>query len=234
MARLYIHPLPVRIWHWVNAAGFVVMILSAIQIRYVGLVDVVSFRTAVLVHNYVGLVLIANFFIWLGFYVFSDRISAYLPEMNPRKHFLGSFKQMYFYGYGIFKGEPNPFHLSIYRKFNPLQSMTYQVVVMMLVPIQFYTGVLMWDAKRFSAQIDFFGGIRVIDTVHVLIFCALVFYLLVHVYLGTLGHTRLAHFKAMVSGYEDVEEEHAAPASAPAAPPQPASKERERSPVTAG
>jgi thiosulfate reductase cytochrome b subunit len=201
----------------VNALGFVLMILSAIQIRYVGLIDVVSFRTAVLVHNYVGFVLIANFFIWLGFYLFSDRIRAYLPEMNPRKHFLGSFRQMYFYGYGIFKGDPNPFHLSIYRKFNPLQSMTYQVVVMMLVPIQFYTGVLMWDAKHFAGQIEFFGGIRVIDTVHVLIFCALVFYLLVHVYLGTLGHTRMAHFKAMLSGYEDVEEEEAA-ASASLAP----------------
>jgi thiosulfate reductase cytochrome b subunit len=221
MARLYIHPLPVRIWHWVNAPGFVVMILTAIQIRYVGLIDVVSFRTAVLVHNYVGLALIANFFMWLGFYLFSERIRAYLPEMNPRKHFLGSFRQMYFYGYGIFKGEPNPFHLSIYRKFNPLQSMTYQVVVMLLVPIQFYTGVLMWDVKNFSGQIEFFGGIRVIDTVHVLIFCALVFYLLVHVYLGTLGHTRLAHFNAMISGYEDVEE-------APATTAQPA-PEKERS-----
>jgi len=233
MPRIYIHPLPVRIWHWVNAAGFVVMILTAIQIRYVGLIDVISFRTAVLVHNYTGLVLIANFFVWLGFYLFSDRIRAYLPEINPRKHFIGSFRQMYFYGYGIFKGEPNPFHLSIYRKFNPLQSMTYQVVLMLLVPIQFYTGLLMWDAKHFASQIDFFGGIRVIDTVHVLIFCALVFYLLVHVYLGTLGHTRLAHFKAMFSGYEDVEEEEAPAATAPAAGPHPSASERPRNPVTA-
>ena len=36
------------------------------QIRYVGLIDVVSFRTAVSVHNFVGFVLIANFFLWLA------------------------------------------------------------------------------------------------------------------------------------------------------------------------
>jgi thiosulfate reductase cytochrome b subunit len=103
------------------------------------------------------------------------------------------------------------------------------------VPIQFYTGVLMWDAKHFASQIEFFGGIRVIDTVHVLIFCALVFYLLVHVYLGTLGHTRTAHFKAMLSGYEDVEEEeHAMPAAhAPAVAVQAVTSERPRTPVTA-
>jgi thiosulfate reductase cytochrome b subunit len=30
---------------------------------------------------------------------------------------------------------------------------------------------------------------------------------MVHVYLGTLGHTRMAHFKSMMTGYEDMDEE---------------------------
>jgi thiosulfate reductase cytochrome b subunit len=217
MHRLYIHPLPVRIWHWINAVGFVLMILTGLQIRYVGLIDVVSFRTAVTMHNWVGFVLIANFFVWLLFYLFSDRIRVYHPE-SPRKHFLGAFRQAYYYGYGIFKGDPNPFHVSIYRKFNPLQSMTYQVILMLLVPIQFYTGILMWDVKRFSAQVDFFGGVRVIDTVHVLIFIAIVFYLFVHVYLSTLGKTRTAHFTEMLTGYEDIEEEPTVTEAEPAPP----------------
>jgi thiosulfate reductase cytochrome b subunit len=215
MQRLYIHPLPVRIWHWTNAVGFVLMILSGMQIRYVGLIDVVSFRTAVSVHNFVGFVLIANFFVWFFFYIFSDRIRAYHSELNPRKHFTGAFRQIYYYGFGIFRGEPNPFQVSIYHKFNPLQSMIYQIIMMLLVPVQFYTGILLWDVKRFSAQVDFLGGVRVLDTVHVLIFIALVFYILVHVYLGTLGHTRLAHFKTMVTGYEDMEDEPAVTVPAP-------------------
>jgi thiosulfate reductase cytochrome b subunit len=215
MHRLYIHPLPVRIWHWTNAVGFVLMILTGMQIRYVGLIDVVSFRTAVTVHNYVGFVLIANFLLWLVFYLTSDRIRAYHSELNPRKHFIGSLRQVYYYGFGIFRGEPNPFQPTIYRKFNPLQSMIYQIIVMLLLPVQIYTGILMWDVKRFSAQVDFFGGVRVIDTVHVLIFITFVFYVLVHVYLGTLGHTRLAHFKSMMTGYEDMDEEGAAGSSPP-------------------
>jgi thiosulfate reductase cytochrome b subunit len=205
MQRLYIHPLPVRIWHWINAVGFLLMIFTGMQIRYVGLFNIISFRTAVNVHNATGFVLIANFCLWLVFYLFSDRIKAYHPELSPHKHFVGALRQAYYYGYGIFKGDPNPFHATIYRKFNPLQIMTYQVVVMLLLPIQIYTGILLWDVNRFSAQVNFFGGVRVIDTVHVLIFIAFVFYVLVHVYLGTLGHTRTAHFKAMMTGYDDVE-----------------------------
>jgi thiosulfate reductase cytochrome b subunit len=36
-----------------------------------------------------------------------------------------------------------------------------------------------------------------------------VFFLFIHVYLATLGHTRTAHFKAMLTGYEEVEDETA-------------------------
>ena len=217
MHRLYIHPWPVRIWHWTNAVGFILMILTGVQIRYIGLIDVVSFRTAVNTHNAVGFILIANFFLWLGFYLFSDRIRAYHSELNPRKHFTGAMRQIYYYAFGIFKGEPNPFQVTVYNKFNPLQSMIYQIIMMFLFPLQIYTGILLWDVKRFSAQVDFLGGVRVIDTVHVLIFIAFVFYMFVHVYLGSLGHTRMAHFKAMATGYEEIEDEPevVAPKTAP-------------------
>ena len=206
MQRLYIHPLPVRIWHWVNAVGIVLMILTGLQMRYVGLIDVAPFRTAVIVHNWTGLVLNVNFFIWLVFYLFSDRIKAYHAELNPRKHFLGSLRQAYYYGFGIFKEDPNPHRLTIYRKFNPLQSMTYQIIMLLVLPIQFITGILLWNLTRFAGIVAFFGGVRVVDTVHVLIFISFVFYILVHAYLGTLGRTPLDYFKAMFTGYEDIEE----------------------------
>jgi len=207
MKRLYVHPLPVRIWHWCNAIGVVGLILTGIQIRYVGLVDVVSFRTAVLAHNWIGFCLIANFLVWLFFYLSSDRIKVYHPELSPKKHFAAAFQQLMYYGYGMFKGAPNPHHVSVYVKFNPMQSMTYQVVMMLALPVQFFTGILMWDVRRFSAVVDALGGVRVIDTVHVLIFIFFVAYVLVHAYLGTLGHTPAAHFKEMFTGYVDVDEE---------------------------
>ena len=47
---------------------------------------------------------------------------------------------------------------------------------------------------------------RVVDTVHVLIFIVFVFYIPFHAYLGTLGRTPMEHFKAMFNGYEEIEE----------------------------
>ena len=206
MTRVYVHPLPVRLWHWVNAAGFLVLIVTGLEIRY-GALAANSLKTAVDIHNAAGFVLIANYFLWLGYYIFSDRITVYHPDLSPASHFRNVFRQLAYYGYGIFKGHPNPHHVSAYRKFNALQAMSYQIIMMVVVPLQFYTGVVLWDLQRFAGTVDLLGGARVVNTIHVLLFIVLVIFVLVHVYLTTLGRTASEHVKAMVTGYEETEEE---------------------------
>lgn len=205
MEKLYVHPLPVRIWHWTNMSCFVLLILSGLQIRYVGEFDVIPFRSAVIIHNVVGFVLIANYLVWLIFYLVSDKKKAYHPILNPMQYFRQTMAQVRYYAYGIFMGEPSPHHVSPYHKFNPLQLLTYQVLMLILLPLQIYTGLLMWDVRLFAALVDASGGVRVVDTAHVAIFIFFVGYILVHPYLATLGHTPTAHIRAMVSGYEEVE-----------------------------
>jgi thiosulfate reductase cytochrome b subunit len=207
MQRLYVHPLPVRIWHMINAAGFVVMLLTGTQIRYVGLIDLMAFGTAVTLHNWTGLVLIGNYFIWLLFYLFTDKIRVYHPELSPTKHFRNSFRQLQYYGYGIFKGSPNPHQVSAFDKFNPMQSMMYQVVMFLLMPLLAVTGLLLWNVQGFYDTVLFFGGVRVVATVHVLIYIFFAFFITFHIYMGALGHTPTAHYKAMfVTGYEEIED----------------------------
>ena len=208
MQKIYIHPLPVRIWHWTNALGFVLLIATGLQIRYMDLAQVMSFRWAVTLHNWIGFVLIANFFVWFGFYLFTDKIKVYHPELNPKKYFTDSWKQIQFYGYGIFRGDVNPHQPNASRKFNPLQSMMYQIIMLILVPLQFFTGLVLWDVTRFAPVVEFMGGLRVLDTIHVLLFIVFSGFIIVHIYLGSLGHTRAAHFQAMLTGWEDVEAEH--------------------------
>ena len=79
-------------------------------------------------------------------------IAAFLVKEGRRD----TLRQMQYYGYGIFKGHPNPHHVSAYHKFNALQSTLYQILMILLVPIQFYTGLLLWDVDRFAGQLSFF------------------------------------------------------------------------------
>lgn len=205
MTRLYVHPLPIRVWHWVNAAGFVAMILTGLQIRYRAL-DALPLRAVIDIHNKLGFALIVNYGVWLVYYLFSDRIKVYIPELSPRTQFRNMTRQMAYYGYGMFKGEPNPHHISIYGKFNPLQAVTYQIVMILLVPLMFYTGLVLWDLQRFAGTVNLLGGPRVVSTLHVALFVGFFVFLLVHVYLTTLGHSAGAHMKAMLTGYEEVED----------------------------
>ena len=205
MHRVYIHPLPVRVWHWVNAGGFVLLILTGLQIRYRDLVGIASFESAVRVHNATGFFLMANYLLWLLFYLFSDKITNYLPETNPRKHFAESIRQVIYYGYGIFRGTENPHHASAYTKFNPMQKMAYEVIMLLAVPVQFLSGLLLWDVARFAGAVSLLGGVRTVDTIHVLLFIFFAAFLPVHFYLATLGHTPGAHFRAMFTGYEEEE-----------------------------
>jgi len=204
--QAYINPLPVRIWHWVNALGFVLLVLTGLQLRYLDLFGLMSFEMAVKLHNWVGFTVIANYFIWLGFYLFSDRISNYHPVLDAKTFINNYFLQVRYYSYGIFKGEHSPHHVQPYDKFNPMQRMTYQLVMLVAVPIQFITGLMMWNVKWFQNWIDFAGGIRVVDTVHVVLFIFFVFFILVHAYMGTLGQKPSTHFKEMFTGYEEPED----------------------------
>lgn len=204
--ELYINPLPVRIWHWVNALGFVLLALTGAQLRYLDLLELMSFESAVKLHNWVGFTVIGNYFIWLGFYLFSDKISNYHPVLDAKSFINNYFLQMRYYSYGIFKGEHSPHHVQPYDKFNPMQRMTYQLVMLIAVPVQFMTGLMLWNVKGFEGWIEMFGGIRVVDTIHVLLFIFFVFFILVHAYMGALGQKPSTHFKEMITGYEEPED----------------------------
>jgi thiosulfate reductase cytochrome b subunit len=202
----YLNPLPIRVWHWINALGFVLLLLTGFQIRYVDLFNLVTFETAVKLHNWVGFAVIANYFLWLGYYISSDRITNYHAVLNAKQFMRDSFRQARYYGYGIFKGERSPHRVRPYDKFNPMQRLTYQLIMLIATPISFITGIMLWDIKRFESSIEMMGGIRVVTTMHVLAFILFVFFILVHAYMGALGRTPSTHYKEMLTGYEESED----------------------------
>jgi thiosulfate reductase cytochrome b subunit len=208
MKKIYLHPLPVRIWHWVNAVSFIVLIVTGLQIRYRELLGLMRFREAVDMHNLFGFILIFNFFIWLVFYIVTGKIKIYIPPLNPKKFVMGSLRQARYYAYGLLMGETNPHHSTPDNKFNPLQQMAYLAIMLLLIPLQLISGLLLWDVKGFSDIVNLVGGIKIVDTVHVFLFLFFTSFLFVHVYLATLGHTATMHIKAMFTGYEELEEEH--------------------------
>lgn len=198
---IYIHPAPVRVWHWLNAAGIVLLVVTGFQIRYAEILNLMPLKDSVSLHNFAGFGVIAAYFLWLFYYLSTGKIIIYFPD--PSTFVAQAVKQVKFYGYGIFRGEPNPHVMTPENKFNVLQQKAYLGIMFVLLPAQMISGVFLWKVKGYSDYIHLLGGIRIIDTIHVLFFFFFTSFLVVHCYLATLGHTPLAHFKAMITGYEE-------------------------------
>ncbi len=208
MKKIYLHPLPIRIWHWINAVSFIVLFVTGLQIRYRDMMSLMKFRDAVDLHNVVGFVLIFNFIIWLVYYIFTGKIRIYIPPLSVKKFVTGCIRQARYYGYGILLGEENPHHSTPENKFNPMQQMAYLAIMVLLIPAQLVSGLFLWDIKQFAGPISLVGGLKVVDSVHVVLFLFFLSFIFVHIYLATLGHTATAHIKAMFTGYEEIPEGH--------------------------
>jgi thiosulfate reductase cytochrome b subunit len=208
MKKVYLHPLPIRIWHWVNALAFILLIVTGAQVRFGNVMHLFSFETAVTIHSLTGFILVGNYFIWLVYYLATRNIKIYIPPLHhPVEFAKKAIRQAKFYGFGIMVGDHNPHHSTFDHKFNPMQQVSYLMIMVLLIPLQLITGLLLWDPKLFSPVINVVGGIQVIDIVHVLLWIFFSAFIIVHFYLATLGHTTWAHIIAMFTGFEEEEEE---------------------------
>jgi thiosulfate reductase cytochrome b subunit len=199
--RELFHPLPVRLWHWFHAACVVVLIATGIQIRY-QLLTWITFKSAVELHNGAALALLVSFGFWSVYHLVTGKLRAYVPKVDRAWPF-AIWRQVRYYAFGILRAEDNPHPISAASKFNPLQQLTYLIVMGILLPAQIGTGILLWDPRRFSAALNSLGGLKLVANSHVVLFVLFVVFVIVHVYLITLGHSPTAHLKAMWTGYED-------------------------------
>ena len=200
MSNVYLHPLPIRIWHWLNAFIIFVLILTGLQLRVPSIQIISNYRAVVLIHKYFGYAMCLSFLFWLIYYLVTGGIKKhYIIRIRDIKAMPN---QIIYYSFSIFKGRKNPFDPSPDNKFNPLQKLAYSSVMFIFTPIIAFTGVMFSDILMFFSWIEAIGGIRVLDAIHVAAAYIFVFYLLVHLYMATLGKRFYTHIKAMITGYE--------------------------------
>jgi len=198
---VYLHHAPIRVWHWVNATAFIFLLVTGVQIRFAAQLDWFSLEEAIHLHNYVGFMVISNYFLWLSYSLASGQIRLYIPTCRDMIHKLK--EQIVYYSFGIFRGDHNPHVATTESKFNVMQQQTYALIMFVLLPLQIVTGLFLWEIKRFENYIQFMGGIRIVNLLHVVLFFLFAAFMIGHLYMSTLGHTPLAHIKAMFTGFEE-------------------------------
>ena len=188
-----------RIWHWLQAVGMIFLILSGFAVHYPDRFGFFgSMANAIAWHSWMGWGLIFNAFLGAFYHLTAEKYHHFLPRMDD---FTGAaLRQARFYFYGIFKGDKHPLETDPRRKLNPLQKITYLVLLNLLLPFQIATGVLLWGADRWPDVFDRVGGLWVLAPAHTLGAYLFLAFLVGHIYLSTTGPTPWTLLRAITTG----------------------------------
>jgi thiosulfate reductase cytochrome b subunit len=201
--KVYMYGAYERMWHWLQTAAIVILLLTGFIIHRPDSFAFMNFRNMVLVHNIIAAILAVNAFLSLFFHLATGEIQQYIPR--PRGFFDRTFVQIKYYLLGIFKGEHHPFEKTTDKKLNPLQQITYFGLLNVLLPLQGITGALMWGLQRWPDLAKGLGGLPILAPFHTIIAWLFAAFLILHVYLTTTGHTAVSSIEAMITGWEDIE-----------------------------
>jgi len=199
MSQLYLYARWVRIWHWINALLFLTLMYSGASMHFNGAVLLLDFQTAITVHNTAGILLTIG---WIGF-VIGNLTSTNGHHYHVQlKGFIGRLiAQSLYYGYGIFKNAPHPFHPSAEAKLNTLQQITYIGVMYLLMPLLIISGWAFLFSVYLPETLLGIGSVWVVAMSHLTIAYLLVLFLLVHLYIITTGETVMTNMRAMLTGW---------------------------------
>ena len=192
--KVYLYTRFERIWHWLQGLMIIVLMVTGFEVH--GTFTLMGFQTAVNVHNFVGLawlVLFAFFVFWL---LTTGEWKQYIPTTKKL------FDVIFYYAFGIFKGQEHPVQKSKGAKHNPLQRLTYLGISAMLLPLQMTTGLIYYLYNFIPGSIS----LSILAVVHTLFAFLLVNFLIIHVYMTTTGHSLFSHISGMISGWEEIYE----------------------------
>jgi len=196
-----LHPFLIRIWHWANALLIFVLVVTGAQLRFTDLVVIPDYGLVVALHKYAGYTLAVFFLFWIAAYVIVGGFTThYIISLKDIRSIPG---QLSYYIHGLFQGSANPFVPSPESRFNALQKLAYSFIMFVAMPLIIITGILFANIMDFYRILHAAGGLRVLDAIHVVVGYVFLIYLIVHLYMATLGKTPFSHTKAMFTGREE-------------------------------
>lgn len=198
--RIYIFKRFERFWHWSQAALILFLLLTGFEVH--GSYTLFGFEQAVNNHTTAAWTLVGLWIFAVFWHFTTGEWKQYIPSMNKVDAMLK------YYLTGIFTNAPHPFRQTTLSKHNPLQKLAYLFVLVIVTPMIWISG---WFYLFFDVWAEVgLGGLSLewVALAHVSAAFMMLIFVIAHVYLGTAGHTPTAHYKAMITGWEEVDDEH--------------------------
>jgi len=179
------HPLPLRIMHWINAVSMILMVMSGWKIYndevifgFLHFPDEITLgvwaQHALQWHFFVMWILVLNGLCYLAYGLFTGRFRRMLLPIRVREIIQEMVAALTF----------RLKHTDL-THYNAVQKLLY-VGVILIIALQVVTGIAIWKPVQFSGLVSLMGGFQAARLVHFLGMAAIVLFFLVHVSLALL------------------------------------------------
>jgi thiosulfate reductase cytochrome b subunit len=198
--RVYLFKRFERFWHWSQAALIISMMLTGFEIH--GSYSLFGFGKAVMIHGYAAWALVTLWVFAVFWHFTTGEWRQYIPTFEKILLIAR------YYARDIFTGAPHPFHPTPLRKHNPLQRLAYLGVKLFINPIIWVSGLVYLYYPQLRETVLAGLPLEWVASAHLVGAFLMLSFFIVHVYLTTTGPTVFAHIKAMITGWEEQDEEH--------------------------
>jgi len=184
-----LHPLLIRIYHWLLAASVVVIIFTSLYthnpVKILAFMDMGGARMVKFIFSYIA------FFLMIArvYYGIVTRDLDHILFNRQDLKDLPGFLKFYF-----FMSEKEPPH----AKYNPGQKLIF-TSWLLVFGFAALTGFILYDHSRFGRLLPFFGGLQYLRFLHYLVFLYFVATTMLHVYLAVTEDP--AKLQAMFTGH---------------------------------
>ncbi|MCT4644955.1 MAG: cytochrome b/b6 domain-containing protein [Carboxylicivirga sp.] len=200
--KIYLYPVWVRIWHGLNALFFLVLLISGISMQYSNPeYPLLRFDWAVSSHNICGIGILITYVFYLIAFVFTSNKKHYRIRLKGLGNRLVN--QARYYTIGIFKGEEAPYPATEEAKFNPLQQLTYVLMLFVLYPVLIITGIALMFPETIIDNVFGVGGTLLTALLHAGVGFLASLFLVIHLYFATIGASISSNFKSIINGYHE-------------------------------
>ena len=200
--EVYIYKGFERFWHWMQAILIFFLAFTGFEIH--GSLTFFGFKEAVAYHNIAAYLFLGLIIFTIFWHLTTGEWKQYIPTFSNIK------AQLNYYIFGIFKNAPHPTKKTVLSKLNPLQKLTYFGLKIFVIPLSVTSGLLFMFYRYPSKhgieaiKIETLESIAIVHTIAAIM---LVLFIVTHLYLITTGETITSNLKAMLTGYEELEDE---------------------------
>lgn len=205
MTKVLMYSRFLRFWHWLQGLLILALLFTGFEVH--GTYRVLGFEQAASYHRIAAWTLLGLWALAWFWHITTGEWKNYIP--SPMGRVLA---MMRYYGLGIFRGEPHPFHKERWNRHNPLQRMAYLSLHVLIGPAIWVSG-LIYIAYPYWTDYGL-GGVPLtpIAVLHTGAAFLMLAFLIVHLYLAlTTSERPLGNLKSMITGYEEVSGEDGSP-----------------------